>query len=134
MPSQLDLQYDAILQHVTGPGGTLALGTDDHGRAVVTNFHDTVPGMLRAFCAMNADLEALVAGDERLSFADLDRLSERLARALAARGVAKGERVGIAMRNCPSWIIAYMAALKAGETIPGAALAQGEETLAVKVK
>ncbi len=114
MPSQLDRQYDEILQHLTAPGGTLVLGEDDRGRTVVTNFPDTVPGLLRAFCKMNAELEALVAGAERLTFADLDRVSERLARALAARGIAKGDRVGIAMRNCPSWVVAYMAALKAG--------------------
>jgi len=114
VPSQLDRQYDEILQHLTGPGGTLALGKDERGRTIVTNFPDTVPGLLRAFCKMHADLEALVAGSERLVFADLDRISERLARALAARGIAKGDRVGIAMRNCPSWVIAYMAALKAG--------------------
>ena len=29
-------------------------------------------------------------------------------------GIAKGDRVGIAMRNCPSWIACYMGILKAG--------------------
>ena len=51
----------------------------------------------------------MVAGDERLTFADLDRLSEQLAQALVARGIGKGDRVGIAMRNCPAWIVSYMA-------------------------
>ncbi len=41
-------------------------------------------------------------------------MSDRLAQALVARGIAKGDRVGIAMRNCPAWIVGYMAALKAG--------------------
>ena len=50
----------------------------------------------------------------RWSFADLDRLSDAVARGLVERGIAKGDRVAIAMRNCPSWIITYMAALKAG--------------------
>ena len=27
---------------------------------------------------------------------------------------SKGDRVGIAMRNCPSWILVYMAMFKAG--------------------
>ena len=55
------------------------------------------------------------AGDERLSFAEIDALSERLAGALAGRwGIAKGDRVGIAMRNCPAWILVYMAVAKAG--------------------
>ena len=29
-------------------------------------------------------------------------------------GIAKGDRVGIAMRNCPAWIVSYMAIVKAG--------------------
>jgi acyl-CoA synthetase (AMP-forming)/AMP-acid ligase II len=33
---------------------------------------------------------------------------------LAGRGIAKGDRVGIAMRNCPSWVVGYMGTVKAG--------------------
>jgi long-chain acyl-CoA synthetase len=114
MSSVLDRQYDESLAALTGPGGRLVVGTDALGRRQVTNFPATLPGFFKAFCALNADKEAIVAGDERLSFADLDRLSDRLARALAGRGIVKGERVAIAMRNCPAWIVAYMAALKTG--------------------
>ncbi|MEO7564723.1 MAG: class I adenylate-forming enzyme family protein [Sphingomicrobium sp.] len=114
MASELDRRYNEVVAKVTGPGGMLALGTDALGQAIVTNFPATVPGMIRAFAKTNAELEAVVAGDERLSFTDVDALSERLARALAARGIKQGDRVGIAMRNCPAWIIAYFAILKAG--------------------
>jgi acyl-CoA synthetase (AMP-forming)/AMP-acid ligase II len=37
-----------------------------------------------------------------------------MAHGLVASGVEKGDRVAIAMRNCPSWIVSYMAILKAG--------------------
>ena len=114
MPTELDRKFDELLAQVTGPGGRLAIGLDDQGRAIVTNLPATVPDLFRAFCEINGDKEAVVAGDERLTFADLDRISERLARGLAARGIAKDDRVGIAMRNCPSWIIIHMAILKAG--------------------
>src|SRR4029079_4430821 len=40
--------------------------------------------------------------------------SEQLAHALASRGIQKGDRVGIAMRNCPAWVVSYMAIAKAG--------------------
>jgi acyl-CoA synthetase (AMP-forming)/AMP-acid ligase II len=63
---------------------------------------------------VNAANEAVVAGDERLTFADLDRVSERLAHGLVAHGIGKGDRVALAMRNCPAWIVGYMAVLKAG--------------------
>ena len=114
MRSELDRKFDEELARVTGPGGRLAIGRDEHGRAIVTNFPATVPDLFRTFCSLNAEVEAVVAGDERLTFAELDRISECVAHGLAARGIGKGDRVGIAMRNCPSWIVAYMAILKAG--------------------
>jgi long-chain acyl-CoA synthetase len=114
MASELDQRFDEELARVTGPGGRLVIGKDELGRAVVENLPATLPGFFRTFCALNASNEAVVAGDERLTFADLDHLSEQAAHGLAARGVGKGDRVAIAMRNCPSWIVSYMAIAKAG--------------------
>src|SRR6476469_9277897 len=114
MASDLDRKYDETLAAATGPGGRIVIDHDSEGRAIVGNFPATLPDFFRSFCALNAGTEAVVSGEERLSFADIDRISEQLARALAARGIAKGDRVGIAMRNCPAWIICYMAILKAG--------------------
>src|SRR5262249_54561271 len=81
---------------------------------IVTNFPATLPAFFKTFCALNAANEAVIAGDERLTFSDLDRVSDHLAQGLAARGIGKGDRVAIAMRNCPAWIVSYMAILKAG--------------------
>ena len=114
MPSELDRRFDDMLARVTGPGGRIVLGQDDQGRAIVANFPATLPALFRTFCALYPDNEAVICGDERLTFADLDRISEELAIALAARGVGKGDRIAIAMRNCPAWIVSYMAILKAG--------------------
>ena len=112
--TDLDRKYDAVLAAVTGPGGRVILDQDEQGRAIVANFPATLPLFFKTFCALYADVEAVVAGEERLTFAQLDQLSDRIAQALVGRGITKGDRVGIAMRNCPAWIIAYMAALKAG--------------------
>jgi acyl-CoA synthetase (AMP-forming)/AMP-acid ligase II len=114
MKSELDRRFDEELAKVTGPGGRLEIGRDGLGRGIVTNFPATLPSFFKAFAALNGANEAVVAGEERLTFADLDRISDRLARGLVARGVAKGDRVGLAMRNCPTWIVTYMAILKAG--------------------
>jgi acyl-CoA synthetase (AMP-forming)/AMP-acid ligase II len=114
MASELDRKFDAVLAAVTGPGGRITIGTDAQGRAIVTNFPATLPSFFKTFCALNAAVEAVVAGDERLTFAALDAWSDRVAHALVARGIAKGERVAIAMRNCPAWIVSYMGAVKAG--------------------
>jgi acyl-CoA synthetase (AMP-forming)/AMP-acid ligase II len=114
MANDLDRRFDEELARVIGPGGRLVIGEDELGRAIVTNFPATLPAFFRTFAALNGGNEAVVAGDERLTFADLDRISEALAHGLAARGIAKGDRVAIAMRNCPAWIVIYMAILKAG--------------------
>ena len=114
MPSELDRRYDDMLAQVIGPGGRLIIEKDEQGRAIVANFPATLPVFFRTFCALNAGSEAIVAGEERLSFPDLDLWSERLAQALVSHGIRKGDRVAIAMRNCPSWVVSYMAITKAG--------------------
>jgi len=114
MPNELDRRFDEELARVVAPGGRLVIGRDELGRGIVTNFPATLPAFFKTFASLNGANEAVVAGDERLTFADLDRISDRLAHALASRGVQKGDRIGVAMRNCPAWIVSYMAIVKAG--------------------
>ena len=114
MRTDLDRKFDQTLAEVMAPGGRLVVERDALGRAFVANFPATLPVFFKTFCALNAQVEALVAGEERFTFADLDSWSDRLAKALATRGIGKGDRVGIAMRNCPVWVVGYMAILKAG--------------------
>ncbi|MEQ9690242.1 MAG: AMP-binding protein, partial [Bauldia litoralis] len=60
------------------------------------------------------DKEALVAGTTRLSYAELDLMSDRLAAALLARGIAQGDRVVIFTDNCFEAVVSIFAVLKAG--------------------
>ena len=114
MQTELDRRYDAELARVTGPGGRIVLDRDELGRVIVANFPATLPGLLHTFCDLNSSNEAIVAGEERLTFGELDHIAECAAHGLVARGIRKGDRVGIAMRNCPSWVVGYMAVVKAG--------------------
>src|SRR3546814_12513814 len=64
-----------------------------------------------------SDLEtiACIPGGWRLAFAEHNEEATLLAHALASGfGIHKGDRVAIAMRKAPSWIVCYMAVLKAG--------------------
>ena len=112
--SELDRKFDAVMAAVTGPGGRVALDTDEQGRAIVANFPATLPIFFKTFCTLYAEVDAVIAGEERLTFGELDKLSDQMARGLIACGIEKGDRVGIAMRNCPAWVLSYMAVLKAG--------------------
>jgi acyl-CoA synthetase (AMP-forming)/AMP-acid ligase II len=115
MPSELDRKVDAALAEVTGPGGRVQIGRDAQGRAIVTNLPATLPGMFDAFCMLHAATEGVVSNGERLTFGQLNAEATRLAHVLVGGwGVKKGDRVAIAMRNCPAWIVCYMAAVKAG--------------------
>ena len=114
MTSALDRTFDAVQAAVLGEGGKIQIGKDEAGRVVVTNLPPTLPIFFDAFCMLHGATEAVIAGDERLTYADLHAHAVRLAKALVGAGIGKGDRVAIAMRNCPSWIVSYMAALKAG--------------------
>lgn len=114
MRTDLDRKFDETLAEVTAPGGRLVIDHDEMGRAFVANFPATLPLFFKTFCALNGPVEAMVAGEERLTFAELDHWSDKLASALVKRGIVKGDRVAIAMRNCPAWVVCHMAILKAG--------------------
>jgi long-chain acyl-CoA synthetase len=73
-----------------------------------------IAGYLRASAGRLPDKIALVAEGKRLSYLDLDRMSDRLAAALAARGIARGDRVVIFMDNCWEAVVAIFAVLRAG--------------------
>jgi long-chain acyl-CoA synthetase len=118
MPSALDTRIDAATAALTGPGGALATtGYRQFGMdlPMVAAAPPSLPAYFAHFCAQHGDTEFLVAGDERLSFAQTYAAARRVAGALVAgHGIKKGDRIGIAMRNAPSWIVLYMGVLMAG--------------------
>jgi len=73
-----------------------------------------VETFLRQSTVAGPDRIAIVADDARLSYAELDAQSDRLAAALAARGVTHGDRVAVLMENIPETAVAIFAVLKAG--------------------
>jgi len=64
--------------------------------------------------ADRGDAVAVALGDERLTYAELDRLSDRLAAQLVDAGCVPGDRVGLLLAKQPLAIVAIEAALKAG--------------------
>lgn len=73
-----------------------------------------VEDFLRQSAQRFPDKVALVAGEKRLSFRELDELSDTLAHALVRRGVRRGERVIVFMDNCWEAVAAIFGILKAG--------------------
>lgn len=67
--------------------------------------------------ALYGDKCALISEGRSFSFAELDRLSDRVAGALAARGVRQGQLVSLYSQNRWEWIVAYHGILKAGAMV-----------------
>jgi long-chain acyl-CoA synthetase len=58
------------------------------------------------------DRVAIVDGDRRITYGELDALVDRAARQLGVHGVGPGARLGIALRNRAEWIVAALAAAR----------------------
>ena len=56
----------------------------------------------------HGDADFYVYADERYTFGDAWEHAAACANALRARGVKPGDRVGIALRNYPEWVFAFM--------------------------
>jgi malonyl-CoA/methylmalonyl-CoA synthetase len=61
-----------------------------------------------------ADTPALEWREHTYSFAEIDIRSNRMAHALATRGLAKGDRMAVYLPNCLEYVDLYLAALKLG--------------------
>ena len=118
MATELDQRMAATIAAMTGTGGQLTLGSADRfGQSLPTIAvaPPSLPAYMAHYCAEHADATFLVAGAERVTFAQAHAAALRVARALVAHhGIAKGDRIGIAMRNSPSWIVLYMGIVIAG--------------------
>lgn len=81
--------------------------------------HATMLAAFRATAQGRRDAPAVRYFDGVLSFGDLDDRSDALAAALQEHGFARGDRLGVYVQNDPAFLVAYLAAWKAG----GAAVA-----------
>jgi len=64
-----------------------------------------------------ANRPATVFMGRTLTYRQVERHANRLANALRSMGVDSGVRVMLLMPNCPQWVIAYYAVLKAGGVV-----------------
>ncbi|MET1081128.1 MAG: condensation domain-containing protein, partial [Pseudomonas sp.] len=73
-----------------------------------------LPALIAAQARQRPQAIALVHGDQRLSYADLDEQANRLAQLLVSRGVGPDARVGLCLERGNAMIVGLLAILKAG--------------------
>ena len=70
--------------------------------------------LFKVQAAKTPDALAVVAGDERKSYSELDQATDSLGAYLRHHGVSPDDRVGVFMETCSDYVVACIGALKAG--------------------
>jgi len=86
------------------------------GTGTVPLLGETIGENLRRTAERHADREALVdvAAGRRWTYREFDTAVDEVARGLLARGIAKGDRVGIWAPNCAEWVLTQYASARIG--------------------
>ena len=111
------MTWDEAVAAVTGPGQMFEL-VDAEVRGVNMKVYKNCPpnlGFVLAMAKGHGDKTFLVYENERLSFADVADRADALANLLVNHyGIKKGDRVAIAMRNYPEWVVSFAAITSIG--------------------
>jgi long-chain acyl-CoA synthetase len=80
----------------------------------VTEAGSSLSSLVRAAARRRPDAPAVVAGEQRLSWAELDAAVDRATAGFAAHGLTPGDRVAVQLPNGVDWLLAALGALRAG--------------------
>jgi len=118
------LHYKELKQawgELTAPGAPFEIETLTVRGAPMRSYRN-MPKTVRDLwlaSAQFADREYLIYLDERMTYAEAHRQVGAIGAWLAARGVTRGDRVAIAMRNYPEWLLVYWACVCLGVAVVG---------------
>ena len=114
--------YDAAWTELTAQGATFAM-TEIEVRGTPMRVFDNAPATMRAIwdiAGLYGDRTYVVYEDERHTYAEIGAQVRSLAHLLRdVHGVGTGDRVAIAMRNYPEWVVAYWATISIGAAVVG---------------
>jgi len=77
----------------------------------------TLVDAIAGFARTHPDRTAIHFKGARVTYGELDRLSDACAAAFAALGIARGDRVGLLLPNCPQFFVAQFGAWKLGAIV-----------------
>jgi len=77
----------------------------------------TIPELIGEHARARPQQAALVLGDERVGYGELDALMDRVAASLQRDGVAPGEAIAICAESSPRYAAVFLGALRAGAAV-----------------
>jgi long-chain acyl-CoA synthetase len=106
---------------LTAPGGAFEIQETVVRGAPLREYKNAPPSLRSLWLSASAhgDKPYLVYGEDRLSYREAHRRSASIARWLFDQGVSPGDRVAIAMRNYPEWLLAHWACTSVGVAVVG---------------
>ncbi len=113
--------YKAARADLEAPGSPFAMSTIEV-RGNPMRVFDSAPPTMRVLweaTAAHADKPYIVFEDEHYTYAEIHAQVRKLAAHLAAHGVKSGDRVALAMRNYPEWVVGYWACISVGAACVG---------------
>jgi long-chain acyl-CoA synthetase len=110
------LSFAQVHAQLTAPGSRFELEERTIDGILTRTWKNCPPTLRDLFqrTELYLDRTFIVHEEERVTFAAFRRATSTLAHALRARGVKKGDRVAVLMRNLPEWPVAYYAAALCG--------------------
>ena len=124
---ELNALYEQVLREVVenpgAPLSSLSLLSSDEGQRVLADWNDTDAdypreGLLHELVAESAlshsDKTAVTCGEDELTYGELNRLANGVARRLVAEGVEPGDNVGVLINRSTDMVGALLGSLKAG--------------------
>ena len=108
-------------QELTGPGGEFEIVEAEVLGNTLRVYKNAPPSVREVWQATKefADRTYLVYEGERLTYAEAHDRVNSVAAWLFDQGVQPGDRVAIAMRNYPEWLLIYWACVSVGVTVVG---------------
>lgn len=110
-----------VRAELTGPGAPFEIEEVEVGGIAVKAWKGAAPSLRDVWLqtAGHGDNDYLVYEDERWTYAEAHEEVARIANWLAAQGVGRHDRVAIAMRNYPEYMLCYWAILSLGAVVVG---------------
>jgi amino acid adenylation domain-containing protein len=123
LASHFEVLVEALLDRGDTRIGNLPLLSAEAHRQLVEDWNATVRplpkertlhGLFRQRLASHPDRTALICGPRRMSYAELDEATDRIAARLVAIGVGPEQVVGICMDRRPELVVGLLGILKSG--------------------